>query len=121
MRTAVVVLAATVVGAARVWTSPGRAVLAGGAVVFATSAAWGDRPEAIVHGRGVPVPLQPRRQNQNTDGRHPVGQHRKVRLAGHKIESCGMDEGDAHAMGAGERSTDGREAKGAARRFQARR
>jgi hypothetical protein len=42
--------------------------------------------------------LQPGRQRQDPDGRHPVCQHREIGLPGHEIKSGGMDKGDAHGV-----------------------
>lgn len=56
----------------------------------------GDRSEAIVDGGGVAVFFEPGGQRQNSDGCHAIRQHREVRLPRHEIETCGVDEGDAH-------------------------
>ena len=50
----------------------------------------------------VAVLFQPRRQGQDADRGHAVGQDRKVRLAGDEVEAGGVNQGDAHGWPFGE-------------------
>ena len=56
----------------------------------------GARAEAVVDGGRMAVFFQPGGKRENPDRRHAVGQHGEIRLAGHEIESGGMNERDAH-------------------------
>jgi hypothetical protein len=42
--------------------------------------------------------IQPAGQLHNADRRHPVGENRKIRLAGYKVETCRVYKCDAHYL-----------------------